>query len=1332
MINRKRNFIALLLFFSFLLISGGSTIAQHTYIFNRLNVKDGLSQSSVLDIAKDGQGLMWFATRYGLNRYDGVRFKVYENNPSDTNSINHHYINRVFTDAAGQLWIGTQKGLDAYDQTLGRFQHFKFYKQDTALVSVSVLKIIEDRSGNLWLGTNKGLFIKRHGATICRSVNGLPKRLQDEAIIEIFEDSERHLWISTTKGLHRLHFDGKRLIETVAPKDLNRVRGTIRSIVEDPNSNIWLGSETDGLFRLHIPSQHVEHYTYNRSKKGLIHYSIRKLLIGRNKRLLIGTQDGISVFHPELGTFDNYQNDTQDPHSLSQNSVYSLYEDEQESLWVGTYFGGINLAYGVETRFHTLTTNSSPTSIPHNVIRPILEDSKRTLWFGTEAGGVFSLDSTFRHMRTFPNPTRGFVGSRSNFVKILYLDRRERLWVGSSGGGLYLLDKNTGQYQAASLGVDTLQIRNSNILALYQDRKDRYWVCGEGYNKVLSFSETRGTDRTPAVIARALANQAVVQLTEGSDGSLWILTTTTLFNYQIDTGVLRRYLQTDQQPLHAFNCMYEDEDGLIWIGVDYEGLVVVDPKKNSVIRRYTMADGLSSENVVGIVADRDNNLWITTTNGLSKLKKDRRTIQNYSHLDGIANDEFNYNSAYLTQDGKIILGSLGGLTWFFPKEIEINRRKPTVRYTGLLLFGWESLDVRSKRRILVKDITQTPHLIFDDDQNIFTIQFTLDNFIKSAQNRFMYRLEGRQPDWTVLDKPEVSFSNLSPGHYTLVVKGANSDGIWSDESRIAFTVRPPFYLTWWAMLTYALLLALFLFFVLRYFYLRQILEKEEEMHQSKLNFFSMISHEIRSHLALIIVPIENAQEKAKDEFISKQLQNAASNSERLLRLTSELIDFRKAETSNFVLHRKQADIVSFVEEILLAFREVYTQQGFIFTHEAEHPSITTVFDPLQLEKVVFNLLSNAVKHALPNSPIRMHSRLANANISISLSNYGKEIPHDYLVKIFDRYFQVDRLDRKLGYGVGLALSKQIMILHGGDITAQSDQGLTTFTLTLPYIYTAESQLPISTIAHSDGSQMSAQDDMLYLDDEEYQPTILILEDNTELMALMEELLSPHYELLKASNGETGVQIAKRQLPDLIISDVMMPLKNGIEVCQELKAHVTSSHIPIILLTAMSAEQDRVAGLRNHADVYLTKPFNKKILLLHIRNVLRATRIQQEKYRQQYILEPTQKIVDSTDERFLTKVIAIVEEGIESSQYSVDYIAQGVGMSSSVLYKKIKSLTGLTVNDFSKSIRLKKAARLLKETSYSVTEVATYVGFMDSKYFTREFKKQFGIPPSQYQ
>lgn len=1321
-------------FLCIILLIGIEQNQAQPFSFKRINVKDGLSQSSVLDIAKDKQGFMWFATRYGLNRYDGVRFKVYENQPSDTTSLCNNYINQLYYDANDRLWVGSQGGLDVYEQDRDSFKHFYFYQKGKKIHGISVLKIRQDSSGNIWTGTNRGLFFLAKGSSRCVKLQSTTGELYTDLIHELYIDSRNNLWATSNRGITKLKFQNNTLTSLSIPPVFLSVKGPIKSIVEDQGQNLWLGSATHGLYRVDLQENQIRHFT-SPVKQRLLHPSIRELMLDGDQRLFIATQDGVSILDLKTFSFTSIHNNPEDPTSLSQNSVYALYEDDQHSLWVGTYFGGVNLAYGVDTKFKQLHVNSAH-KIPHNVIRPIAEDQQQNLWFGTEGGGVFSTDRELKNVRGYYNDEPGVLQSRANFVKSIFVDRADSVWVGASGGGVYHLDPKTGKYTLASIPGDMDILRGADILSMYQDRDGHYWFFGEGFNKTLSRQGYTFEDVTPKHIEMAFASQKAISIQESSDKKLWILTATSLFQYDPASGKLTRMLAQREPPVHAYNCLLEDHRGRLWIGVDYEGLMLIDAQADSVLRRYTDKDGLASNNVAGLLEDAQGSLWITTTRGLSRLTSDRKRIQNYTSQDGIAYDEFNYNSTFLSSEGKVLLGSLGGLTWFSPASVQVNDKQPEVIFTGLRLFGGQPASPASHSKILSTNITQRPHLTFANSQRVFTIQFALDNYIKPAQNRFMYRLEGKNATWSTLDEAEVSFSNLASGSYVLAVKGANSDGIWSQENKISFTVDPPVYLCWWALLIYAFILCSLVFFVLRYFFLREIFVKEEQLHQTKLNFFSMISHEIRSHLSLIIIPIDNALEKVEDSYIRTQLDNASKNSKRLLRLSSELIDFRKAETVVRPLCLSKMDITPFITNIMECFQQVYGAQGITLRYSSDFTTCLAEFDPLQLEKVLFNLLSNAMKHRKDGTEIEIQSTVDNGHLMLHVSNQGIEIPSGYLEKIFDHFFQVNPSDGSMGFGLGLALSKQIMVMHAGDIYAKSASGRTTFTIVLPLkqresVPVSASKLRCAADASLVPPVQRATDRIAKNINPDKSPVILIIEDNADLRAMIQDLLSSYYATLMACNGAQGLDIAKEHLPDLIITDVMMPFKNGIEVCSELKTDVATSHIPIILLTARSEEGDVLEGLAHHADCYLTKPFSKQVLLLQIRNLLRASRLQQQKYRQQYILEPTGKVIDNTDERFLCQLVAVIEKGIESSQYGVDFLASEVGMSSSVLYKKVKSLTGMTVNDFSKSIRLKKAAQMLTHANNTVSHVASYVGFMDSKYFSREFKKQFGSSPSRY-
>lgn len=1289
--------------------------------FEHLTVKDGLSQNSVLSIVQDHFGLMWFATGYGLNRYDGSRFSLYKNNAADTTSISDNYINIIFLDHENKLWVGTSAGLNMYEPATNSFKRISLaHKKGTVQPEISC--IYEDKKANIWIGTKIGLFVKLSGASdFVNAVKvGLEPRLAGSEVLCAYEDHLGFLWIGTGKGLIKSRFSRVFSgIETFVhqptlPGSISD--SPVKSILEDSDENIWMATESRGLNLLDRRTKSFAHFEQQSGNpNSLVHNSIRQMIHDGKGNFLIGTQGGLCIFNPIKRTFTSYQNHVDDPESLNQNSIYSLYKDKSENIWIGTYFGGINVSYGTKTPFKTIKHKENNLGINHNVVRSIVHDKKGDLWIGTEGGGLNHYSEQTKKFSYYVNNPKDPASLASNFAKIVYIDKNDHIWVGTSGGGLNLFDPATGRFKHFLSGNSIFESKRLSIGAMLEDSQDRFWIGGLG---VIGMFQRKGTQLIPIKnnpLIGKLKDKVIQMFFEDRAGNMWVLSRTDIYclsknNKQITTVAINNKRDNSVW----FNCLEEDHKGNIWIGLYHGGLYCYSPEKKSVIRKYTTKDGLSNDNVVGILEDEYYDLWVSTINGLSRLNPEKQTFQNYTISDGLADEEFNYGSLYKSKNGELFFGSMNGLTYFSPSDISRNNEQAAVVFTGLKLFNKEVLPGKSQE-ILSSNILFKPQLEFSSAQNIFTLEFALLNYMKSNKNRYAYKLDGIDKEWNESILPQVTYTNLPAGDYVFTVKGANNDGVWSKAEHISIRILPPLYKTWWAYLLYTILVAIVVFFIVRFFYLRQFLKREEELHQNKLNFFTNISHEIRSHLSLIMIPLEKVIDESKPyDFINKQLGVIKNNADRLLSLVTELMDFRKAESETLKLHLKENDLIGFLNDIYISFTEVCKKKQLNFTFIHPEGPLLVNFDKEQLEKVLFNLLSNAFKFTPEGGKISLEAGVVKDELVITVSDTGKGISPVYFDKLFTNYFQVDDAAQNTGYGIGLALSKHIVELHHGRINLTSKVGFTQFMVRLPLQ---------RTLVQKEENETNIPLDKSF--------SILIVEDNEELRAIIGDLLEPEYRILECTDGVSALQLAKVEIPDLIISDVMMPNMNGFELCEEIKSDERTSHIPVILLTAKDTQTDQISGLSKGADLYLTKPFSIKILQLNVKNILDSREKISSKYRKQFIFAPSNTLLNTMDEQFLSRLITVIEEGMENREFGVDLLAGRMGMSQSVLYKKVKALTEMTVNDFSKSIRLKKAAQLLKDSGYNISEVSGLVGFIDSRYFTREFKKQFGQTPRDY-
>ncbi|MES2775069.1 MAG: two-component regulator propeller domain-containing protein [Bacteroidota bacterium] len=1317
--------------------------------FNHLTIENGLSNNSVLAITQDAKGFLWFGTTLGVNRYDGARFKTYLFNEKDSNARFSNNVTALFTDSKKNLWLGSWAGLSRYNEQQDAFERIAL----TSTRNLNINCIIEDRKGVIWIATSDGLFsatyegtasFKQYKATGTGSIAGNNVRC-------VYQDRNGHLWVGTTSGLTRMtDQNGRYSFQTFLhqPSATGSLSSDyITAIAEDAQQNLWIGTQTSGL-NLFDPAGNsfIRYAKTSNGTNGLVNNNIRILLPGRDGKLWIGTQEGLSVLDPATKNFSSYQNDAGNKKSLSQNSIYSLFEDADRSMWVGTYFGGANSTYSYTTSFNIIQNHENPSSISNNVVSSIVEDVQHHLWIGTEGGGLNYYNRSNGLFTVYKNKVDDGASLGSNLVKVVYIDHDDNIWCGTHGGGLNVFDRKQNRFKRFLYKENDAASLNSEITSLIEDDNGRMWVAT---TSGLQLFQRKGTALEPlslSTFSGAGRNITASSFYKDIQGNIWIGGMPGFYKV---TGNRIQEISTDIN----VNSLNQDAQGNIWLALNKAGVAQYNTRTQQ-FTRYANIDGLSNRNVLGLLPDNSNMLWLSTDNGLIKFNPSTNAFQTYKVSDGLAGNEFNYNSYLKDSKGEFFFGGYNGITSFIPERIETNNDVSPVVFTGLRLFN-NMVAINGEDKLLTENINGTKRINFRYNQNVFSIEFALLNFIKSSKNKYAYKLEGFDKTWNEVNSTSATYTNLPSGTYTFWVKGANNDGVWSKPASIQIKVLPPFWLTWWAYCIYVLVFVAVLFLVVRFFFLRALLKKEDELNQVKLNFFTNVSHEIRTHLTLIMAPVEKLLEKKeKDGFVHQQLTSVKSNANRLLKLVSELMDFRKAETNHLNLNIERHNLIPFLQDIYTCFQETSLAKHIplSFIHDAE--DVPVYFDKEQLEKVFFNLLANAFKFTPEGGRIALMVEQKDSKVNITVTDNGRGIAPEYLEKLFTNFFQVaDHGLQNTGYGIGLALSKNIVELHKGAISVESQppangkEGRTVFTVTMlqgnrhfetnmlaeihPVIKTPETEsAPVAVPVQPLATEPTR----------EKQFSILIAEDNPELRTLVNETFNEQYNVITCEDGLQGWNTAVDQIPDLIISDVMMPGMDGLEFCEKIKTDERTSHIPVILLTAKSSQNDQVSGLETGADIYITKPFSIKILELNVRNLLAAREKLRQKFSQQIIAAPeapatvetpADTFVNSVDKEFLTRVIKIVDEHMDDPDFGVEKLARKVAMSPPILYKKIKAVSNMSVNEFVKSLKLRKAAQLLQQTDMTVYEVAYNVGYNDRKYFSREFKKQFGKTPSEY-
>ena len=1321
--------------------------AQNNEIsFDKLTVEAGLSQSSVISISQDSMGFMWFGTKDGLNRYDGQQFEVFRNNPKDSTSItSSQNINALLTDSKGDLWVGTQNGLNKYLPETKYFIRFINHPNDKKSLSNNTIRCIyEDREGVIWIGTENGLNkILKDGKFqrfFCKGAVG--EGLVNPLIKAIYQDHQKRLWVGTQLGLVNMSFSNKKYlfktyfrhddqIETLSSND-------ITSISEDLEHNLWLGTQYKGINVFDRTSQKFKHF--NTQNSGICNNNIRKILLDRNGLIWLATFNGISIYDPSKHTFRNQVYNPENPKGLNQNSIYNIYQDATGSIWVGTFYGGVNVYHPNAIPFKAYKHYSYKNSLSSNIISAMVEDAKGNLWIGTEAEGLNYFDRATATFKNFKN-TEGKNSLSSNVIKSISIDGKGNLWIAAYSGGVDYYNVTTGVFKNYKVS-DGSAFNEKQITCVLIDHQNRLWagtkwkglfLLNASQDKFESLKDGKAHFYLPAI--------NITYIYQDLNHTLWVATDDGVYYLSKNKSNFIKLSLKENTFLNHISVIGQTSSGKILFGSYNEGMAYFYPATKKLVF-FTVKQGLPSNTIAGIIEDNQKRIWVSTDKGIAVINKKR--VKVYNRNDGFPSNVFNYHSVLKDSKGTLFFGGYNGLISFNPSEIVENRIAPKVVFTGLKLFNQE-ININDESKILKKSLNQIDALVLNYQQNVFSVDFAVLNYVKSKKNKYAYKLEGYQKDWIYVDEPKANFTNLPDGTYHLLAKGSNNDGIWSNKiATLKIVIKPPFWKTWWAYLFYILILAGLFYLIIRFLLIRALLKREHDLNQMKLEFFTNVSHEIRTPLTLILGPLEKILQDTQENLnLHKQLSNVNKNAKRLMKLVNELMDFRKIESGKMKLNLVADNIVSFVQEIYLSFQQLAIQKEIAYSFKSAQEDIEVYFDKAQLEKVIFNLLANAFKFvSVVEGKIEVEISLQNDFIFIRIKDNGEGIPDESKPKLFTDFYQVpNHQKRNTGTGIGLALAKSIAKLHHGDLVLEDDKEFTCFCLSLKTgneQYHPEEINIVQNINDSGLSQWYHEVDPLLYDEVKKknsivgnQPLLLVVDDNKEVKEFIVRTLEAYYQVISAENGLQALDLAFEKIPDVIISDVMMPEMDGFEFCANIKTDIRTRHIPVVLLTARSSDLHELEGLKTGADVYLTKPFNTQKLHLIVDNLLALQQNMRDKFSQTFSLEPKEVQIESADEEFLKKVLLLLEDNISNSEFNVNLFASEIGMSTPVFYKKIHALTGLTVNNFVKSIRLKRAFQLLEQKAGNVSEVAYMVGFNDAKYFSKEFKKQYGKSPSAY-
>lgn len=1355
-----------------ILIFSNNVIYGHThnFIFDHLGVEDGLSETNVKKIIEDKNGFLWIATQSGLNRYDGYNFKVYHEIPGDTNSLIHNNITDLFIDSNDRLWVGTSEGLNIYNQKMENFKRID-------IPDYNIMSITECKKNIIWIGTSNGLY--KYQNNHLKKITLHLKNTINANIFKIKEFSPGKLLIGASgKYMYVFNTDTETISQSIKYPN-NQLLGinneSVQKILIDSQGKTRVAIYGGGVFTLDTINYKLESFC-NELTTSL---KISDIIEYEPGVYIIGTDDsGVNIFNQNNKTIHYLYEDTGNPKSLSSNKISHIFTSSTGQLFICSTISDINVFSKNKYKFNLYRNQPcNPTSLPHNSVLSFFEMHDKSIWIGTEQGGVSKFMPTENTFKRF-NLNKVFEADiKSQTILSIFQDSKGQIWLGTYGAGLLKFDQQKGVLkQYLHNPENTNSINSDDIWSIAEDKENgNLWL---GTHAGLCYFDTQSENfiryyANPDSLGSLYSN-SIFSLHMSKNNILYIGTVGGGLNvYNKNTNSFNTFMHYPNiKGSISSNNVYhiaEDSNGNIWLATEY-GVNYFKPTNES-FKVLTVKDGLAHNTVNSLTFDQGGNLWIGTLNGLSKLNPQTHKFTNFTTSDGLQGREFKIGAVTKASDNTLYFGGNNGFNQFNPADISFNPIKPKIAFTKLSVNNntVNIGDTINNKIILTKNINNTQKLVFNYARDVITIEFAALHYMAPEQNKYAYRLKGWVDNWTYTKAQNrtATYANIKPGEYVFEVVAANPDGYWNKESKqLEIEILPPWWATQVAFISYVLVFVL-LIFLSRYIVkmkldyqhslnieklknaqLAELHKKDREIDQLKLVMFTNISHEFRTPLTLITGPLENIVNKVKDVDTKDQLKIVWRNAKRLLVLINQILDVRKLELGKYNLQLEKLNVVKHIKDIHNSFLLLAQRNNIDFQLHTEPKELYTYADADVLEKVLYNLLSNAFKHTKKGGIIKIELQNTANEFILKVIDNGKGIPEDELPKVFERFYMSKRNKNNLGTssGIGLSLSKDLIELYGGNIQVDSKEGKgTTFTIILPlfneipendrYQKPLKVNLESTTVYSPDTIDVANYEENTSVynnsDLSEEKPTLLIVEDNFDMQKYLKHQFENEYNIIVAENGEKGFEKTIVYNPDFIVSDVMMPVMNGIELCQKLKCDVRTSHIPVILLTAKQSESLQLQSLEIGADSYVNKPFNIDILKAKVKNILNTREQLREKYSNDLVNDDFTKEQNNADKVFLSKAIKVVENNLTNESFNVDIFAREVGMGRTTFYKKLKTISGYTVNDFIKIVRLKKAAHYLKYTKTSITEIYYKVGFNDGSYFASCFQKQYGMLPTQY-
>lgn len=1292
--------------------------------FRQLSVNEGLSQNSVVSITQDSIGYLWLATQDGLNKFDGNKFQIYNAFFLDVTKPTYSHLGKVYTDREGNIiTIPISKKPHIYNKKDNSFSSFSNLKD--------VNSVYQDSKKNYWFGTYaSGLFKKDF---ITKKTTLIIPSEKIATFFSISEDKNGNIWLTSQGKILSLNIETNSVTSYFPDGNLKSITN-YSNLLFDVSGTIWLGTYGNGLWFKEPKSSKFKRINtlFNEEKELPNNLNVLSMHIDKKNRLWIGTF-GNGLFKINLTTLEinHFEVRKHNPRSIHYNDILCIYEDYTGTLWFGTDGAGASFYDEYLEKFNVVNNNQIPEEINIDLVRAIEVDKKNDVWIGTSGKGLSRYSPETNQWKTFTEKTGGLS---SNRVVSLFIDDDNDLWIGTQDGGLNIMQSN-GKINYYNKNT-TIALAVETIWNIFKDTSNTIWLATRDHG-LIQFDKHKGVLKIYDK-SNGLPSNNIRIISQGENQTLWVGTeengillldtkTDTFIDFQKDFNI------KDKNDTKKVKSLYYDKKGFLWVGTNGNGLSVFD-LKNKNFYNYTINDGLPNNVIYAILPDAENNLWLSSNRGITMLApplnfKNKPVIVNYDNYDGLAT-EFNTGAYFKTKNNTFYFGGLEGYYWFNPTEIQKNEVLPKTVITGFEVYN-NSFPLINNTKLTYK-------------QNTIAFTFSSLQFSLPKKNKYMYKLENYDENW-IESKGlnSVRYTNLPYGSYKFSVKSSNYDGVWNDTpADFYFKILKPWYLSGWMFFAYTLLTLLIA--ILTYYYFKwrwkmtlnlkqekQESERLKRLDEYKTKLYTNLAHEFRTPLTLISGPVKKQLSGSDLKLDSKNdLQLVERNINQLLCLVDQLLELSKLESGKMTLKVKQNDLGLYLKVLTESFQFLAEQHGLKLIAKTSDIG-DAWFDADIIERIVNNLFSNAIKYTSKGGLITFQAKKIDENrFRMTFINDIDGIVERDISKIFNRFYQIN--EDSEGSGIGLSLVKELTTLSHGTIEASYlDASKMKFVINLPITKNAflDNEIDSTTTFQNNEPQIEIATNNLV--ENNTKPIALIVDDNQDIRKFIKSLLATDFKIVEAKNGFEGVEKAFKIIPDIIISDVVMPLKTGIELCEILKHDEKTSHIPIIILTGKTDEKDEIAGLNTGADDYITKPFNPRTLQIRVNNIIQNRNKIHQRFKQDNLFSPKEIAVTSADQVFLEKVQILLDQHLTNPEFTSEIFSKLVAMSRMQLHRKMLAYTGLSTSNFIRSQRLKQASSILKSSQYTINEVAYMVGFSTPSYFIKCFKEMYGLTPLEY-